>query len=146
MKYIALLLCLVTLAASVMAEESKDPVEVLKEANQLESGHLGYAGEPSKLNAAFDKIYARKTALADFGVIFVQAKTDEAKIYALTGIHELDLKHYQRLSILLDGNKVIGTQNGCLKGDITIEKCLKKIECGELFKMIHGETGETVTK
>ena len=88
--------------------------ERLKKATIFAFGGVGFAGTMSDEETAFHVICSSTDASALFSTIYSQG-TDEAKLYALSGLHRLDKGSFDALAKALDEkNPKVMTMSGCL--------------------------------
>lgn len=93
-------------------------------------GGTGYAGSISEGEKQFFKIYNDHRAAEHFDEIF-QRGTDEAKIYALCGLYELDRQRFKELTRNPRALPArVEMMNGCIGFHQSGEKIVEKIAAG----------------
>ncbi|MDR1976995.1 MAG: hypothetical protein LBQ18_08420 [Campylobacteraceae bacterium] len=99
----------------------------------IEGAYVGEGGEPSKQRADYELLLKAKDPGALFAKLFDEAKTNEAKVYALLGLYESDKKAYRAaLKTLNTDNQSIELIEGCIVGSYTLKWAIQAIENGKL--------------
>jgi len=105
-----------------------DAVEFLRQSQVFSDSAVGYAGEPTPQVAAFNVIMDDPHALSHIDLL---ANTDRpiGRLYALCAYQVLDHdKHAALLETLLQDNRTVHTQFGCLGGTEPVRDVLTLIE------------------
>lgn len=116
-----------------MERKIKQSVKLLMNAKRVESARINDSAEKSKLSCAFVVIKEEKNAVELFTELFVNSKTNEAKIYGLLGLFELDKEQYYFFSKKLKESDVVLIQEGSLILDYRVSVALNKIQDGSLL-------------
>ncbi len=113
-------------------QQSQDDL-VLQRLSKVEIfafGGIGYAGTTSPGEKDFRTVLARKTALADFEVLFASGNI-QAKCYALVGIHKLDQRRFEELGKpFADSKDVVESMQGCIMEKTPMKEVLRRIASG----------------
>lgn len=130
-------LAIVLWLAGLVSQANSDipnSMELLANAQRIETSKIGEEGRVSVLAQGFREILARKSAKMDFRKLFDSATTEAARLYALTGLYILDKEEYHRLSNQLDMNKNVLGMLGDTYERKTVRGWLDMIENGQMLK------------
>ena len=112
------------------AADPKDPIVRLLKAGQFAFGGVGMAGVTSEGEKAYDEIFARSSAEADFEKIF-QSGNAVAKAYALTAMHQINPAKFTELSAAFRKQNVqVPTMTGCIMSHSNSSAIVDEIASG----------------
>ena len=116
-------------AAAKLAREAYGTV---KTAERFTVGGVGYAGIPSRQEAAFRQLLKQSEPLAQCQKLLTEA-TPAGQLYGLLGLRLLDQQAFQAaLPRYKDAKTDIPTMSGCIVTHTTAAKLAKQIQNGEL--------------
>jgi len=142
-------LCALALSGLLYAQSQREAVESKAQNNSNEAwirlvtvdrfafGGIGYSQLQSAGEAAYEAIFSRPSALAEFETIYLVGNP-ETKAYALLGIHDLSFDRYLELARpLRNSHERVLTQSGCLVSVESMDTIIRHIDSG-LYSLIKG--------
>jgi len=120
------------LVFAVPTQAAKDEVlDRLANVSYFAFGPIGYAGTTSRWERDYKSILARGSAPADFQKLFDEGN-QQAKCYALVGLHRLDPARFARLvRPLRDSNEEVNMMRGCIVVHEVLGDVIKEIGSGK---------------
>ena len=116
----------VVAAVAVVAAEGEDPVAKLRKIEIYAFGGVGIGGTTSEGENLYRKVYARKSAKADF-ISIADKGTIEAKMYALHALARISPGEYEDRKETLDLDQKVTCMSGCIVFEQPVKAVLAQI-------------------